>query len=54
MQVKCTGIEIAIRHQTLSNKKCHISGTHVLKQDILSCTLVSSIIYEKSFKLKLV
>ena len=31
-----TGIEIAVRHQTLSNKKCYMSGTHVSQLDILS------------------
>ena len=41
-------------HRTLSDKKCCISGTHVSKQDILSCTLSSSIICGKLFKLKLI
>ena len=37
-------IEIAIRHQTLPDKKCYMSGTHASKQDILPCTLSLSII----------
>ena len=43
-----TGIEIAAGHQTLSDKKCYMSGTHASKQDILSCTLSLSIICGKS------
>ena len=43
-----TGIKIAIRHQTLSDKKCYMSATHASKQDILSCTLSLSIICGKS------
>ena len=50
----CTGIKIANGHRTLSGKNCDMSSTHVSKQDILSCTLLLSIICEKSFKLKLV
>ena len=42
-----SGIEIAIGHQTLSNKKYYMSGTHVSMQDILSCTLSLSIICGK-------
>ena len=38
------GIEIAVGYQTLPNKKCYMSGTHVSKQDILPCTLSLSII----------
>ena len=32
------GIEIAIRHQTLSDKKGYMSGIHISKLDILSVT----------------
>ena len=35
-------------------KNVVMSDTHVSKQDILSCTLLPSSIYGKSFKLKLV
>ena len=44
-----TGIEKAIGHRTLSDKKCYMSGTDVSKQDILSCTLSLIIICGKSF-----
>ena len=30
------GIEIAVGHRTLSDKKCYVSVTHVSKEDILS------------------
>ena len=49
-----TGIKIAIRHWTLSDNKGYISGTHMSKPDILSCTLSLAVICGKSFKLKLV
>ena len=49
-----TGIEIAVRHRTLSDEKYYMSGTHLSKQYILSCTLSLSIIYGKYSKLKLV
>ena len=38
-------IEIAVGHWTLSDKKCYMFGTHVSKQDILSCSLSLGIIY---------
>ena len=41
-----TGIEIAVGHRTLSDKKCYMSGTHVSKQDILPCILL--LLYVKS------
>ena len=47
-----TGIEIAVGHQTLSNKKGYMSGTHISNPDILSCTLSLYVIRGKSFKLK--
>ena len=49
-----TGIKIAIRYRTLSNKKCYMSGTLVSKPDILFCTVSLSITCGKYFKLKLV
>ena len=48
------GIEIAVGHWTLSVKKGYMSGTHISKPDILSCTLSLGVICGKSFKLKLV
>ena len=45
-----TGIETVVGHQTLSDRKCYLFSTHVSKQDILSCTLLS-IICRKSFKM---
>ena len=39
-----SGTEIAVGRLTLSNKKYYMSGTHVLKQDILPCFLSLSII----------
>ena len=39
MAKQATGIEIAVVHRTLSDKKCQMSGTHVSKHDILFCTL---------------
>ena len=49
-----TGIEIAIGHQTLSDKKGYMSSTHMSKSEILSCTLLLSVTCEKSLKLKLI
>ena len=48
------GIEKAVGHRTLSDKKGYMSGTNMSKPDILSCTLSLSVICGKSFKLKLV
>ena len=44
-----TGIKIASKHPIFSDKKCYMSGTHVSKQDNLSCTLSLSTICGKSF-----
>ena len=45
-----TGIEIAVGHRALSDKKVYMSGTHISKPDILSCTLALNVICGKSFK----
>ena len=37
-----SGIEKAGGHWTLASKKCYMSGTHVSKQDILTCLLFIS------------
>ena len=40
------GIEVAVRHRTLCDKKSYMSGTYMSKRDILSCTLSLSVYVE--------